>query len=66
MFGPTGGRPRTVQHIALGAERDGTAAGSVGFSDLDLGIAEKLWDPAVASPASFRTCRPAANYGRGV
>ncbi len=48
MFGPTGGRPRTVQHVTLGAKRDGTLTAIRHYSTSNTSTLEDWIEPALS------------------
>ena len=56
MFGPVGGRPRTVQHIALGAQRDGTLTAIRHTSTSNTSTLEDWVEPATNQTRMLYAC----------
>jgi xanthine dehydrogenase YagR molybdenum-binding subunit len=56
MFGPVGGRPRTLQHIALGAERDGTLTAIRHTSTSNTSTLEDWVEPATNQTRLLYSC----------
>jgi xanthine dehydrogenase YagR molybdenum-binding subunit len=56
MFGPVGGRPRTVQRIALGAERDGTLTAIRHASTSNTSTLEDWVEPATNQTRLLYAC----------
>jgi xanthine dehydrogenase YagR molybdenum-binding subunit len=56
MFGPVGGRPRTLQHIALGAARDGTLTAIRHTSTSNTSTLEDWVEPATNQTRMLYEC----------
>ncbi|HXT15361.1 MAG TPA: xanthine dehydrogenase family protein molybdopterin-binding subunit [Gemmatimonadaceae bacterium] len=56
MFGPVGGRPRTVQHVSLGASRDGTLIATRHTSTSNTSTLEDWIEPALNQTRMLYAC----------
>src|SRR5204863_8477546 len=56
MFGPVGGRPHTVQHVTLGARRDGTLTALRHDSTSSTSTIEEWLEPAALATRLLYDC----------